>query len=174
MLCPIKVDSNTIELIVHTSCYCVLDLLCYLFFRSMKSAPGKKGVSEPFVSTSTSTASTSTSTASTSKPSRFAWSKKKRDGRNDRRKNNKQPATVDTDNSRANFRTNLSNSHSNLTVHKTISQINEEAQRRKNVYFGGTLPPVFDPTQVSDRRFSLLQWRSEQPTSLVIRSWKFG
>ena len=128
--------------------------LCYLFIRSMKSAPGKKGVSEPFVSTST-------STASTSKPSRFAWSKKKRDGRNDRRKNNKQPATVDTDNSRANFRTNLSNSHSNLTVHKTISQINEEAQRRKNVFFGGTLPPVFDPTQVSDRRFSLLQWRSE-------------
>ena len=28
MLCPIKVNINTIELIVHTSCYCVLDLLC--------------------------------------------------------------------------------------------------------------------------------------------------
>ena len=26
--CPIKVNSNTIELAVHTSCYCVLDLLC--------------------------------------------------------------------------------------------------------------------------------------------------
>ena len=25
---PIKVNSNTIELTVHTSCYCVLDLLC--------------------------------------------------------------------------------------------------------------------------------------------------
>ena len=28
MLCPIKVDSNTIEPIVHTFCYWVLDLLC--------------------------------------------------------------------------------------------------------------------------------------------------
>ena len=28
MLCPIKVDSNAVELTVHTSCYCVLDLLC--------------------------------------------------------------------------------------------------------------------------------------------------
>ena len=28
MLCPIKVNSNTIELTAHTSCYCVLDLLC--------------------------------------------------------------------------------------------------------------------------------------------------
>ena len=28
MLCPIKVNSNTIELTLHTSCYCVLDLLC--------------------------------------------------------------------------------------------------------------------------------------------------
>ena len=27
MLCAIKVNSITIELIVHTSCYCVLDLL---------------------------------------------------------------------------------------------------------------------------------------------------
>ena len=28
VLCFIKFNSNTIELIVHTSCYCVLDLLC--------------------------------------------------------------------------------------------------------------------------------------------------
>ena len=28
MLCPIKVTSNPIELTVHTSSYCVLDLLC--------------------------------------------------------------------------------------------------------------------------------------------------
>ena len=28
MSCPIKVNGNTIELTVHTSCYCVLDLLC--------------------------------------------------------------------------------------------------------------------------------------------------
>ena len=28
MYCPIKVDRNTIELTVYTSCYCVLDLLC--------------------------------------------------------------------------------------------------------------------------------------------------
>ena len=28
MLCPIKVNINKIELKVHTSCYCVLDLLC--------------------------------------------------------------------------------------------------------------------------------------------------
>ena len=28
MLCPIKVNSNTIKPTVHTSCYCVLDLLC--------------------------------------------------------------------------------------------------------------------------------------------------
>ena len=28
MSCPIKVNSNTLELSVHTSCYCVLDLLC--------------------------------------------------------------------------------------------------------------------------------------------------
>ena len=28
MSCLIKVNSNTIELTVHTSCYCVLDLLC--------------------------------------------------------------------------------------------------------------------------------------------------
>ena len=28
MLCPIEVNSSTIELTVHTSCYCILDLLC--------------------------------------------------------------------------------------------------------------------------------------------------
>ena len=28
MLCPIKVNSNTIELTMHTSFYCVQDLLC--------------------------------------------------------------------------------------------------------------------------------------------------
>ena len=28
MLCPIKVNSNTIKLTVQASCYCVLDLLC--------------------------------------------------------------------------------------------------------------------------------------------------
>ena len=28
MLCLIKVNNNTIEHAVHTSCYCVLDLLC--------------------------------------------------------------------------------------------------------------------------------------------------
>ena len=28
MSSPIKVNTNTIELIVQTSCYCVLDLLC--------------------------------------------------------------------------------------------------------------------------------------------------
>ena len=27
MSCPIKVNSNTVELTVHTSCYCILDLL---------------------------------------------------------------------------------------------------------------------------------------------------
>ena len=31
MSCPIKVNSNTIELTVHTSCYCVSDLLCVTF-----------------------------------------------------------------------------------------------------------------------------------------------
>ena len=28
ILCPIKVNTSTIELTVHTSCYCILDLLC--------------------------------------------------------------------------------------------------------------------------------------------------
>ena len=30
-MCPIKVKSNTIELIIHTPCYCVLGLLCVSF-----------------------------------------------------------------------------------------------------------------------------------------------
>ena len=30
MLCPFIVNSNTIELAVHTSCYYVLDLLCVI------------------------------------------------------------------------------------------------------------------------------------------------
>ena len=30
MSCPIKVNSNTIELTVQTSCYCILDLLCVI------------------------------------------------------------------------------------------------------------------------------------------------
>ena len=30
MSCPIKAYSNTIELTMHTSCYCVLDLLCVI------------------------------------------------------------------------------------------------------------------------------------------------
>ena len=34
MLCPIKVNSDTIELIVHISCYCVLDLLSVKRFES--------------------------------------------------------------------------------------------------------------------------------------------
>ena len=29
-MCPIKVDSNSNDLTVHTSCYCVLDLLCVI------------------------------------------------------------------------------------------------------------------------------------------------
>ena len=34
MSCPIKVNSNTIELTVHTSCYCVLDLLCVKTYKT--------------------------------------------------------------------------------------------------------------------------------------------
>ena len=33
MLCTIKVNSNTIELTVHTSCYWVLDLLCVTYIQ---------------------------------------------------------------------------------------------------------------------------------------------
>ena len=36
MWCPIKVNSNTIELTVHTSCFCVLDLLCVSFYLKNK------------------------------------------------------------------------------------------------------------------------------------------
>ena len=28
MLCPVKVNSNTMKFTVHTSCYSILDLLC--------------------------------------------------------------------------------------------------------------------------------------------------
>ena len=31
MSCPIKSNSDTIELTMHTTCYCVLDLLCVSF-----------------------------------------------------------------------------------------------------------------------------------------------
>ena len=37
ILCPIKVNRNTIELTVHTSCYCVLDLLCVSLQRPGRS-----------------------------------------------------------------------------------------------------------------------------------------
>ena len=44
MLCPIKVNSNTIELIVHTSCYCILDLLCdYNLLTTLKVLPALLG-----------------------------------------------------------------------------------------------------------------------------------
>ena len=33
-LCPITVNSNGIELIMHTFCYCILDLLCVTIFSS--------------------------------------------------------------------------------------------------------------------------------------------
>ena len=36
MLCPIKVNSNTIELTVHLSCYCVLDLPVLIMFKNIK------------------------------------------------------------------------------------------------------------------------------------------
>ena len=35
MSCPIKVNRNTIELTVHPSCYCVLDLLCVTYLNSL-------------------------------------------------------------------------------------------------------------------------------------------
>ena len=31
---PIKVNSITIELTVHTSCYCIFDLLCVILYRA--------------------------------------------------------------------------------------------------------------------------------------------
>ena len=43
MLCPIKVNSNTIELTIHTSCYCILDLLCGITF-SLKISAFSSGV----------------------------------------------------------------------------------------------------------------------------------
>ena len=45
MSSPIKVDSNTFELTVHTSCYCALDLLCYKYrIKSVRKAAN----SQPF------------------------------------------------------------------------------------------------------------------------------
>ena len=38
MLCPIKVNSNPIELSVHTSCYCVLDLVCVTIHQTINSS----------------------------------------------------------------------------------------------------------------------------------------
>ena len=38
VLCLIKVNSKTIEITMHTSCYCILDLLCVTF---MKLTPGR-------------------------------------------------------------------------------------------------------------------------------------
>ena len=35
MLCPIKVNSYTIEFTVHTSCYCVSDLLCVTWMNAL-------------------------------------------------------------------------------------------------------------------------------------------
>ena len=41
MSCPIKVNINKIELTMHTSCYCILDLLCdYSFFVNIPSLTG--------------------------------------------------------------------------------------------------------------------------------------
>ena len=40
VLCPIKVNSNTIEVTMHTSCYCVSDLLyvtSYLTHKNVKN-----------------------------------------------------------------------------------------------------------------------------------------
>ena len=33
MSCIIKVNKNMIEFTVNTSCYCVLDLLCVIYFK---------------------------------------------------------------------------------------------------------------------------------------------
>ena len=48
MLCPIKVDSNTVKLRVHNSCYCVLDLLCViLLFYLLQQRRGIKWTPNP-------------------------------------------------------------------------------------------------------------------------------
>ena len=39
MLCPFKVNSYIIELIVQTSCYCVFDLLCVKMLRGGTMLP---------------------------------------------------------------------------------------------------------------------------------------
>ena len=50
MLCPIVINSNTIELTVHTTCYCVLDLLCvscktfYFFYFFLNVGPHKEDI----------------------------------------------------------------------------------------------------------------------------------
>ena len=51
MLCPIKVNSNTIELTVCTTCNCVLDLLCVNQAKSIVFSFGVKptNVSIPLV-----------------------------------------------------------------------------------------------------------------------------
>ena len=46
MLCPVKVNSNTFEPTVHTSCYCVLDLLC-VTITSVKTVPKWPIISTP-------------------------------------------------------------------------------------------------------------------------------
>ena len=43
MSCPIKVNNNTIELTVRTSCYCVLDLLCVNCLMKCNTAFYKNG-----------------------------------------------------------------------------------------------------------------------------------
>ena len=43
MLCPIKLNSNTIELTVHASCYWVLDLLCITVSENCIVVPFKFG-----------------------------------------------------------------------------------------------------------------------------------
>ena len=37
MSCPIKVNNNTIELTLQTSCYCIVDLLCVIQKQESKS-----------------------------------------------------------------------------------------------------------------------------------------
>ena len=40
MSCPIKVNSKAIELTVHNSCYCVLDLLCVTYLATIEQKIG--------------------------------------------------------------------------------------------------------------------------------------
>ena len=48
MSCPIKVDSNTIKLTVHTSCYCILELLCD---KGLLKSNSQKGYKKSIIST---------------------------------------------------------------------------------------------------------------------------